>query len=97
MNENLHLLIMYEEAKKAYKEARKNKTWKIYAWYASLLPKIQTIAMDLILNENDYSLAKCLPKHLKDEEFLDESTVWCGAGEHKFQTDKFLKEQQLYA
>ena len=73
-------------------EEKISKPSELYDWEAD-----QTLFNETYQELKHDLSVYCLPKNLKDEEFLDESTVWCGAGEHKFQTDKFLKEQQLYA
>lgn len=65
---------------------------ELYDWEAD-----QTLFNETYQEMKDELSVYCLPKHLKDEEFLDDSTVWCGAGEHKFQAEKFLREQKIYS
>jgi len=58
---------------------------------------------DQVLFNDQYQKVKSditvysLPRKFKDEQFSDSSVVWCGAGEHKFQTERFIEEQQIYA
>ena len=65
---------------------------ELYDWEAD-----QTLLNETYQEMKGSLSVYCLPKCLKDEEFLDDSVVWCGAGEHKFQAEKFLREQQIYS
>ncbi|MAF24353.1 hypothetical protein CL634_02020 [bacterium] len=64
---------------------------ELYDWEAD-----QTLFNETYQETKDLSVY-CLPKKFKDEEFSDNSFIWSGAGEHKFQAEKFIKEQQLYS
>lgn len=65
---------------------------ELYDWEAD-----QTLFNETYQEMKNELSIYCLPGRLKDESFDDDSVVWCGAGEHKFQTEKFIKEQQIYA
>lgn len=65
---------------------------EMYDWEAD-----QTLFNETYQEFKESISVYCLPENLKDENFRDDSIVWCGAGEHKFQAEKFLKEQQIYA
>lgn len=73
-------------------EEKISKPRELYDWEAD-----QTLFNETYHELKDTLSMHCLPKHLKDEEFKNNSTIWCGAGEHKFQAERFLREQQLYS
>ena len=73
-------------------EQKINNPSEMYDWEAD-----QTLFNETYQQMKDSIDIYCLPRKFKDETFDDESVVWCGAGEHKFQNVKFIKEQQIYS
>ena len=73
-------------------EKKISKPSELYDWEAD-----QTLFNETYQEMKGKLSIYSLPQRLKDESFEDDSTVWCGAGEHKFQTEKFIKEQKIYS